>query len=290
MNALKTTILLAALTGLVVSAGYYFGGQDGATVALVLSIVMNLGAYWFSDKFALAAYQARELPEAEAPRLHAMIAELSQKAGIPKPRVYITELPVPNAFATGRNPSHAVVAVTRGLLEALDERQLRAVIAHELGHVKNRDILISSIAAALAGAISYLAQMAMWGGAIFGGRGNSRDGGNVIGALVMIILTPIVASLIHFAISRSREFHADETGSELTGAPGDLASALQTLDAYAKKYPLRGEPKHEATAHLFIVNPFDPSLLMRLFSTHPSTEERVARLARMGRHDAHDAR
>lgn len=281
MNALKTTILLAALTGLVVSAGYWFGGREGATLAFIISLAMNFGAYWFSDKFALAAYQARELPASESPGLHAMVAELSSKAGIPKPRIFITELPVPNAFATGRNPSHAVVAVTRGLLQALDQRQLRAVIAHELGHIKNRDILISSIAATLAGAISYLAQMAMWSGALFGGRSSDREGGNPLGALVMLILTPIVASLIHFAISRSREFHADETGSDITGAPHDLADALKTLDAYAKRYPLHGEPKHEAMAHMFIVNPFDPSLIARLFSTHPSTEERVERLEKM---------
>ena len=281
MNALKTTLLLAILTGLVMSGGYWVGGQDGALMAFILSLFMNLGAYWFSDKFALAAYKARELPEQEAPALHRMIADLSQRAGIPKPRVFITELPVPNAFATGRNPAHAVVAVTRGLLQALDERQLRAVIAHELGHIKNRDILISSLAATLAGAISYIAQMAMWGGALFGGRSSDREGGNVIGALAMLILTPIVASLIHMAISRSREFHADETGSQLTGAPRDLADALKTLDAYAKRYPLHGEPKHEAAAHLFIVNPFDPTLIARLFSTHPSTEERVERLERM---------
>lgn len=281
MNTLKTTFLLAALTGLVMSAGYWFGGRDGATLALILSLGMNAGAYWFSDKFALAAYQAKELPEQEAPRLHAMVAELAQKAGIPKPRVYLTELPVPNAFATGRNPAHAVVAVTRGLLNALDERQLRAIIAHELGHVKNRDILISSVAATLAGAISYLAQMAMWGGALFGGRSSDREGGNPIGALAMLILTPIVASLIHLAISRSREFHADETGAHLTGAPRDLADALKTVEAYARRHPLHGEPKHEAMAHMFVVNPFDRTIIARLFSTHPSTEERVERLERM---------
>lgn len=282
MNALKTTILLAALTGLVVSAGYWFGGRDGATFAFVISLVMNLGAYWFSDKFALAAYRARELPEQEAPHLHRMVAELAQRAGIPKPRVFMTDLPVPNAFATGRNPSHAVVAVTRGLMETMNDRQLRAILAHELGHIKNRDILISSVAATLAGAISYLAQMAMWGGAIFGGRSSDREGGNPVGALAMIILTPIMATMIHLAISRSREFHADETGAEISGSPRDLADALKTLEAYAKRYPLHGEPKHEAMAHMFIVNPFDPTIIARLFSTHPSTEERVERLEKMG--------
>lgn len=249
-------------------------------MALGFAAVMNFGAYWFSDKFALAAYKAREVPENEQPALHRMVAELAQRAGIPKPRVFMTDLPVPNAFATGRNPQKAVVAVTQGLLQALDERQLRAVIAHELGHIKNRDILLSSIAATLAGALSSLAQMAMWGGALFGG-GRDREGGNPLGLLVMVILTPLVAGLIHMAVSRSREFHADETGARLTGAPQDLANALRTLEAYAERHPLHGQPKHEATAHLFIVNPFAPSIIARLFSTHPSTEERVERLMRM---------
>jgi heat shock protein HtpX len=279
-NALKTTILLGLMTGLVVAAGYGIAGQDGMWFALIFAAIMNFGAYWFSDKFALAAYHARELEEKEAPGVHAIVADLAQRAGIPKPRVFLTDLPVPNAFATGRNPNKAVVAVTRGLLQALDERQLRAVIAHELGHIKNRDILLSSIAATLAGAISSLAQMAMWSGALFGGS-RDREGGNVIGMLVMIILTPIVASMIHMAVSRSREFHADETGAKITGAPQDLASALRVLEAYATRHPLHGQPKHEATAHLFIVNPFAPSLLARLFSTHPSTEERVAKLMAM---------
>lgn len=280
-NILKTTLLLAFLTGLLVSVGYWFGGRDGATFALILSLVMNAGTYWFSDKLALATYHARQVTAHEAPRLHAIVEELARSADIPKPRIYLIDLPVPNAFATGRNPSHAALAVTQGILEALDERQLRAVIGHELGHVKNRDILIASVAATLAGALSYLAQMTMWGGGLFTGSSDDRRGGNAISMLIMIVLTPIVATLIHLAISRSREFHADETGAKITGAPRDLASALRTLDAYAKRYPLRGEPKHEATAHLFIVNPFSASVLSRLFSTHPTTEDRVERLEAM---------
>jgi len=279
-NALKTTLLLSLLTALVLVAGYQLGGESGMVIALGFAAVMNFGAYWFSDKFALAAYHAREVPEEQNPALHRMVADLAARAGIPKPRIFMTDLPVPNAFATGRNPKHAVVAVTQGLLQALDERQLRAVLAHELGHIKNRDILLSSIAATLAGAISSLAQMAMWSGALFGG-GRDREGGNPIGLLVMLILTPIVAGMIHMAVSRSREFHADETGARITGAPQDLASALRTLEAYATRHPLHGQPKHEATAHLFIVNPFAPSMLARLFSTHPSTEERVEKLMGM---------
>lgn len=279
-NALKTTLLLGLLTGMVVYAGYVFGGQSGMILALGVAAIMNFSAYWFSDKFALAAYHAREVSASQHPALHRMVEELASRAGIPTPRIYMTDLPVPNAFATGRSPQKAVVAVTQGLLQALDEKQLRAVIAHELGHIKNRDILLSSIAATLAGALSSLAQMAMWSGALFGGS-RDREGGNAIGLLVMVILTPIVAGLIHMAVSRSREFHADETGAKLTGAPHDLASALRTLEAYAHRHPLHGQPKHEATAHLFIVNPFAPSAIARLFSTHPSTEERVERLMRM---------
>lgn len=275
-NALKTTLLLGLLTGLVLAVGWGLGGQEGMTIALVIAAIMNLGSYWFSDKIALATYRAKEVSEQEAPRLHHMVSELASRAGIPKPRVCLINLPTPNAFATGRNPKHAVVAFTEGIMQALNEDQLRAVLAHELGHIKNRDILLASIAATLAGAISYLAQMAMWSGAFFGGR--DRDGMNPIGMLAMLILTPLVAGMIHMAVSRSREFHADETGARLTGQPQHLASALRVLESVAHRHPLQGEPKHEATAHLFIVNPFAPSLITRLFSTHPSTEERVSRL------------
>lgn len=276
---LKTTLLLGGLTALILAVGYYVGGQQGALIALVLSAVMNLGSYWFSDKIVLALYKAKEIPVADNPTLHAMVEELAHKAHLPKPRLYLVDMPVPNAFATGRNETHAVIAVTSGILELLSERELRGVLAHELSHIKNRDILVSSIAATLAGAISYLAQMAYWGGALFGSRDNEQQGGgNTLGMLALLILTPIIATLLHLAVSRSREYLADETGAHISEDPHSLASALKKLHGYSKVHPLIGEPKHEATAHMFIVNPFKPSLLMSLFSTHPPVEERVKRL------------
>lgn len=274
---LKTVLLLSGLTALVLAIGYYFGGQQGALIALILSAIMNLGSYWFSDKIVLSLYKAREIPEEENISLHRMVEELAHKANLPKPRLYYVDMPVPNAFATGRNETHAVVAVTAGILELLDERELRGVLAHELSHIKNRDILVSSIAATLAGAISYLAQMAYFSGTLFGSR-DSRDGGNTLGALALLLLTPIIATLLHLAVSRSREYLADETGADISHDPHSLASALKKLHGYSQNHPLVGEPKHEATAHMFIINPFKPSLLMSLFSTHPPVEERVKRL------------
>lgn len=277
MMRLKTVLLLSGLTALVLAIGYYFGGQQGALIALILSAVMNLGSYWFSDKIVLSLYKAREIPEEENISLHRMVEELALTAKLPKPRLYYVDMPVPNAFATGRNETHAVVAVTAGILELLDERELRGVLAHELSHIKNRDILVSSIAATLAGAVSYLAQMAYFSGALFGSR-DSRDGGNTLGALALLLLTPIIATLLHLAVSRSREYLADETGADMCQDPRSLASALKKLHGYSQSHPLIGEPKHEATAHMFIINPFKPSLLMSLFSTHPPVEERVQRL------------
>jgi heat shock protein HtpX len=280
MAKLKTTMLLAGLTALVLAAGYYFGGQQGALIALILSAVMNFGSYWFSDKIVLALYRAKEIPVRENPRLHEMVEELAQKANLPKPRLYRVNLPVPNAFATGRNEKHAVVAVTSGILQLLNENELRGVLAHELSHIKNRDILISSIAATLAGAISYLAQMAYFAGMFTGGRSSddSRGGGNVFGASALLILTPVIATLLHLAVSRSREYLADETGSHISKDPKSLASALKKLHQSSRAHPLIGEPKYEATAHMFIINPFKPSFLMSLFSTHPPVEERVKKL------------
>lgn len=279
MIRFKTTLLLAGLTALLLAAGYYFGGQNGALVALILSAVMNFSSYWFSDKIVLALYRAKEISREQHPKLHMIVEELAQKANLPKPKICLVNLPVPNAFATGRNEKHAVVAVTNGILQLLSENELRGVLAHELSHIKNRDILISSIAATFAGAISYLAQMAYFAG-MFTGRSSdhSRGGGNALGSLVLLILTPIIATLLHFAVSRSREYLADETGSYIAKDPKSLASALKKLHHSSRLHPLIGEPKYEATAHMFIVNPFKPSLLISLFSTHPPVEERVRKL------------
>lgn len=273
MNYLKTTLLLAALTGLLMAGGYYMGGQEGALIALVISAVMNLGSYWFSDKIVLRLYRAEPLPEKIYPKLYSIVQELAQNAQIPPPRLYMVDLPVPNAFATGRNPRHAVIGVTPSILELLDERELRAVLAHEMAHISNRDILLSSIAATLAGALSYLAQFAYF-------LGGSRDENNrnPVGLLIFILLTPLIATLLHLAVSRSREFHADESGTKFSHDPEGLASALSKLHNFSSRRPLQVEPKYEATAHLFIVNPFRSSWLTKLFSTHPPVEERIQRL------------
>lgn len=281
LNNLKTTLLLGGLTGLLLGAGYYLGGQNGLTMALVLSIVMNLGSYWFSDKIVLAIYGAKEIQPADNPRLHQMIEKLAAEAKMPKPKIYMANLPVPNAFATGRNKNHAVVAVTPAILQLLDEKELEGVLAHELSHIQNRDILISSIAATLAGAISYLVQMAYWAGMFAGGRNNDDRRGSPIGMIALVILTPLIATLLHLAISRSREYQADATGAKISKNPEGLASALIKLHQSSKMRPLLGQPRHEASAHLFIVNPFKASLVMSLLSTHPPVEERVARLKRM---------
>ena len=277
MNGLKTTLLLGGLTGLILAFGYYVGGQDGILMALIFAIIMNFGSYWFSDRLVLSMYHAKIVSETEAPQLHRIIDDLTHRAGMTKPRIAIIDLPVPNAFATGRNEKHAVVAVTTSIMRVLDERELRAVLAHELGHVKNRDILISSVAATLAGVISYMAQMIFF----FGGGGRDRDGGNPLAALALVILSPIMAMIIQMAISRTREYEADKRGASFCGNPMDLAHALKKLDQVSHQMPLQGQPKHEATAHLFIVNPFASSIISRLFSTHPEVEDRIARLERM---------
>lgn len=276
MNQLKTIILLGSLTGLILAIGYYVGGNDGMLIALILAGAMNFASYWWSDKIVLAMYRGRAVNEAQAPQLHRMVSDLAARAGIPMPRLYIIDLPVPNAFATGRNPSHAAVAVSTSLMHLLDEDELRGVLAHELSHVKNRDILVASVAATLAGAISYIAQFAFY----FGGRRDSREGG-AAGSIALLLLTPLMATLLHLAVSRSREYLADETGARLAGSPRGLASALRKLHASSRTAPLAAQPKYEATAHLFIVNPFKPGLLMSLFSTHPAMDERIARLERM---------
>jgi heat shock protein HtpX len=277
-NQLKTTILLAALTAIIILIGRFLGGQSGMMIAFVLAAVMNIGSYWYSDKIVLSMYRAKEVSEAEAPRLHAIVRRLSQRAGLPMPRIYITEQASPNAFATGRDPSHAAVAVTRGLLDLMGDDEIEGVIAHELGHVKNRDILISSIAATLAGAIMIIASMARWA-ALFGGFGRSSErNGGAIGLLLTALVAPIAATVIQLALSRSREFQADATGAKISGNPGGLANALRKLGMATKRVPMNASP---STAHMFIVNPLRAGQFAKLFSTHPPLEERIARLERM---------
>lgn len=280
-NTLRTFVLLAALTVLFIIVGDLIGGKSGATLALVIALFMNLLAYWFSDKLALAMSGARPVSEHEDPELHALVAKLARKAGLPKPRVYIIPTETPNAFATGRNPQNAAVAVTAGIRKLLTREELEGVLAHELAHIKNRDILISSIAAVIAGAISYLAYMGQWA-LFFGGLGeDDEDRGHplaLLAALVAIILAPIAASLIQLAISRSREYLADATGARICGCPLSLARALEKLEAWNRQLPLNVNP---AQAQMFIVNPLSGETLMRLFSTHPPIEDRIAKLIEM---------
>ena len=277
-NTLKTFILLAAMTGLFMVGGQLLAGQQGMIIALVMALGLNFFAYWNSDKLALSMNGAREVSEAEAPDLHRLVGELARRAGLPKPRVYIVDNPTPNAFATGRNPEHAAVAVTTGILQILSREELAGVLGHELGHVKNRDILISSIAAVMAGAISYLATMAQWA-MIFGGGRDDDEGGNPLAMIVMMIVAPLAASLIQMAISRSREYIADRTGAEICGNPKALASALQKLSDLNRRHPMDVNP---ASAQMYIVNPLSGSTLAGLFSTHPPMEERIKRLLMMG--------
>lgn len=279
-NTVKTTLLLGALTGLLVLFGGYVGGSQGMAIAFLFALLMNFGSYWFSDKIVLAIYRAREVTEAEAPELHRTIRSLAQRAQLPMPRVWIVPSPSPNAFATGRNPQHAAVAVTEGILRLMDREELEGVLAHELAHIKNRDTLISAIAATLAGVIMMLADMARWA-TFFGGLGGRDDedrGGGVLGLIVMAMLAPIAALLIQLAISRTREFLADATAARTTKKPYALASALQKLQMAAEQIPLEANP---ATSHLFIVNPLSGGSLLRLFSTHPPVEERIKRLRAM---------
>ena len=279
INTLKTTFFLAILAVLFVAIGSLLGGKNGATMALIMAGVMNLGAYWFSDKIVLAMYRAKEVAERDAPELHSIVRQLTVRAQLPMPRVYIMDNPTPNAFATGRNPEHAAVAVTTGILNLLSREELSGVIGHELAHIKNRDILISTIAATIAGAISYLAHMAQWG-LMFGGRRDNEDRnplGSVIGIFIMI-LAPIAAMLIQMAISRSREYKADESGATVCGNPLALASALKKLQTGVRRIPMQANP---STAHMFIVSPLTGGGMLSLFSTHPPIEERIARLEAM---------
>jgi heat shock protein HtpX len=278
MNTLKTTMLLVALTVLFLFIGQMLGGNSGMVIALVFAGIMNLGAYWFSDKIVLAMYRAKRVTEAEAPRLVGIVRRGSQSAGLPMPKVYVIPTDTPNAFATGRNPSHAAVAATEGILKMLNDDELEGVMAHELSHVKHRDTLISSVVATFAGAISMLANMAMWAG-MFGGR--DRDSrGNGIGLLVMAIVAPLAALLIQTAVSRSREFLADAGGAKISRKPLALASALKKLQTANLRIPMQANP---STAHMFIVSPLSGGSMLSLFSTHPPTEQRVARLQELAK-------
>ena len=280
LNRVKTWILIAALGGLFVLIGGAIGGQSGLVIALAIALVFNFSMYWFSDKIAIATTRSKPVTEQEAPELYRIVRELTQINQMPMPRIYVSDMMQPNAFATGRNPQHAVVAVTRGILEILDERELRGVLAHELSHVKNRDVLISTIAATLAGAITYLAHMAQFAAMFGGGRHDDEEGGgsNPFAMILMAVLAPIAAMLVQMAVSRSREFQADATGARVAGKTWGLAKALEKLHMAQQVAPMAANP---ATAHLFIVNPLSGRSLMNLFSTHPPLEERIARLRSM---------
>jgi len=278
-NTFKTAFLLTALTLLLMFIGRYFGGENGMFLALAFAVVMNFVSYFYSDKIALTMYRAQPVTREQLPRAYDAVERLTQKIGIPMPKMYVIPTDSPNAFATGRNPQHASVAVTHGILQLLTDEELEGVLAHELGHVSNRDILISSVAATIAGAITMLASMGRWA-MIFGGYGNSRDrrGGGGLTALFMLIVAPIAASLIQLAVSRSREYQADATGAHFTGNPYALASALQKIDAYARRVPMQASP---STAHLFIIQPFlgvSAGVFANLFSTHPPIAKRIERL------------
>ena len=275
-NRIRTTFLLAVLTALIIFIGNIFGGRQGMVIAFIFAAGMNFFSYWFSDKIVLRMYRAQEVTPEQAPDVYGMVQTLSQRAGLPMPKVFLIPKDAPNAFATGRNPENAVVAVTRGLLQLMDREEVMGVLAHEMAHVKNRDILIGSIAATLAGAIMMLASMARWS-AIFGGGGHSDDegGGGMIGLVAVSLLAPFAAMVIQMAISRSREYLADATGAEFAGSPEGLARALEKLGAYSGRLPMDANP---STAHMFIVNPLSGKSLMSLFSTHPPLEERIARL------------
>ena len=278
-NWLKTTILMAAIVALFGAIGMAIGGKQGMLIALVLGGAMNFFAYWFSDKMVLKMYNAQEVDAASSPYLYNMVRELTQRAGLPMPRIYLIDEAQPNAFATGRNPEHAAVAATRGILQLLSERELRGVMAHELAHVRHRDILISTVAATLAGAISMLANFAMF----FGGRDSEGRPANPLASILVMFLAPLAASLIQMAISRAREFEADRGGAEISGDPNALADALAKIDAYARGIPMHTAEAHPETAQMMIMNPLSGGGLRGLFSTHPATEERIARLRALAR-------
>ncbi len=271
METIRTVTLLGLLTGLFLGVGYYLGGSGGATIALVISLLMNFFAYWYSDKIVLKMYNAKEISKTHEPKIHKMVEEVAEEAKIPKPKIYLVDQKAPNAFATGRNPKNGALAVTSGLIDILDENELKGVLAHEIGHIKNHDTLISTLAATFAGALAFMAQMAYYG-ALFGGRDRNR---NPIGMILMVIFVPLAATIVRLAISRSREFSADRTGAILTGDANGLASALVKISDASKRVRLEG---NAATSHMFIINPFSGDLVMNLLSTHPSTEARIKNL------------
>jgi heat shock protein HtpX len=277
MNTLKTGLFLIALTLLLVFIGQLIAGVAGAVFAFFLALIMNLVSYWWSDKIVLRMYRAKEILPQEDPRLHRIVENLAQAAALPKPRIWLVPLNVPNAFATGRSPKHASIAVTQGLLNTLSYEEIEGVLSHEMAHIKNRDILISTIAATLAGAIMTIAYWARW--AVFLGTGDEEGGGSFIGLLAVSILAPLAALLIQLAISRTREYQADQRGADLSGKPLYLASALEKIEMWSRRRPLSGPSP--STAHLFIINPFRGDWVVRLFSTHPPTRERVRRLRAM---------
>jgi heat shock protein HtpX len=278
-NLMKTAVLMAAITALFMLIGRWMGGATGMMLALVVALGMNVFSYWFSDTIVLKMYKAREVDDSTAPQFVAMVRELSQKAGIPMPKVYLIDEDAPNAFATGRNPEHAAVAATTGIIRVLSARELRGVMAHELAHVKNRDILISTISATMAGAIGMLANFAM----MFGGRGSDGQRSNPIAGIAVALLAPLAASLIQMAISRAREFEADRGGAEISGDPAALASALDKIHRFAQGIPMEAAERHPETAQMMIMNPLSAGGLRGLFSTHPATEERVEKLMAMAR-------
>jgi heat shock protein HtpX len=277
-NTVKTALLLGALTGLLILIGGLIGGRGGVYIAFIFALILNFGSYWFSDKIVLKMYKAREVSESAAPDLYSIVRNLALKAALPMPRVYIIPEETANAFATGRNAEHAVVAVTEGIMRILNKEELEGVIAHELSHIKNGDMLIASIAATIAGAISMLATMAQWAAIFGGGRSDDDDHGGIIGLIAMAIFAPLAATVIQMAISRSREFMADAGSANITKNPFGLATALEKLTKASQIIPMNANP---ATAHLFIVNPLTGKSLMNLFSTHPPLEERIARLRSM---------
>jgi heat shock protein HtpX len=278
-NWVKTAILMAAITALFIVIGGLIGGKSGMIIALLIALAMNFFSYWFSDQMVLRMYNAQEVDETTAPQFYRMIRELAQRAQLPMPRVYLIDEAAPNAFATGRNPEHAAVAATTGILRVLSEREMRGVMAHELAHVKHRDILISTISATMAGAISALANFAMF----FGGRDEQGRPANPIAGILVAILAPIAAALIQMAISRAREFEADRRGAAISGDPQALASALDKIHRYASGVPFPAAEEHPATAQMMIINPLHGGGLRNLFSTHPQVEERIARLMEMAR-------
>lgn len=278
MGTVKTVGLMVLMMALMMLVGQWLGQEQGLVTAFVISLLMNFGMYWFSDKLVLMSYGAQQVSEQEAPRLHALVRKLAAQAELPMPKVYIIPSQNPNAFATGRNPDHAAVAATEGILKMLSEDELEGVISHELAHVKHRDILTGTIVAAMAGAITFLTRMAMYA-SIFGGGNRDRESSNPLGEILILILAPIAAMLIQFAVSRSREFAADESGARLSGRPLSLANALRKLEKGAERYPM--ENAGTATAHMFIVNPLRGGGIVKLFSTHPPTEERISRLEQL---------